>query len=95
MHIYSEKPDNFEWIVEATANMAIRRAQAHREGLNNLTRGEFITAFFNYCPSINGIFRPWPVFSLFAILDVALLRLRLQNRCGLGQGRNLPFLDGR
>jgi hypothetical protein len=35
-----------------------------------------------------------PVFSLIAILEAALLRLRLQNRCGLGQGRNLPFLDG-
>jgi hypothetical protein len=34
------------------------------------------------------------VFSLFSILDVALLRLRLQNRFGLGQGRNLLFLDG-
>jgi hypothetical protein len=34
------------------------------------------------------------VFSLFAILYVALLRLRLQNRCGLGRGRNLLFLKG-
>ena len=34
-------------------------------------------------PSRNGIFRPGPAFSLFAILDVALLRLRLQDRCGL------------
>jgi len=30
----------------------------------------------------------------FAILDVALLRLRLQNRCGLGLNPNLPLLDG-
>ena len=45
--IHSVKPENFEWIVEATANMAIRRAQAHREGLDNLTRGEFVTAFVN------------------------------------------------
>jgi hypothetical protein len=35
-----------------------------------------------------------PAFSLFAILAVASLRLRLQNRCGLGLNRNLPFLDG-
>jgi hypothetical protein len=28
------------------------------------------------------------------ILDVAPLRLRFQNRCGLGLDRNLPFLDG-
>ncbi len=49
----------------------------------------------NQCPSINGIFRPGPAFSLFAVLDVALLRLRLsryRRDCGLGRGRNLPFL---
>ena len=46
-NIHPVQPDSFEWIVEATANMAIRRAQANREGLNNLTWGEFITAFFN------------------------------------------------
>jgi hypothetical protein len=38
-NIPSVQPDDFEWIVKATANMAIRRAQAHREGLNNLTWG--------------------------------------------------------
>ena len=38
-NIQSVQPDDFEWIVEATANMAIHRAQAHREGLNNLTWG--------------------------------------------------------
>ncbi|MGA8242514.1 MAG: hypothetical protein WB818_18200 [Desulfobacterales bacterium] len=43
--IHAVQPDNVEWIVEATANMAIRRARAHREGLNNLTWGEFVTAF--------------------------------------------------
>jgi hypothetical protein len=47
MRIHSVQSDNVDWIVEATANMAICRAQAHREGLNNLTWGEFITAFFN------------------------------------------------
>jgi len=35
-----------------------------------------------------------PAFSLFAILGVDGLRLRLRNRCGLGLNRNLPFLDG-
>jgi hypothetical protein len=49
---------------------------------------------FSWCPSINGIFRPMPAFSLFAILDVEGLRLRVRNRCGLGLNRNLPFLDG-
>jgi glutathione synthase/RimK-type ligase-like ATP-grasp enzyme len=42
---YTVQQDNFEWVVEATANMAIRRARAHREGRNNLTWGEFITSF--------------------------------------------------
>jgi hypothetical protein len=32
-----------------------------------------------------------PAFSLFAILGVDGLRLRLRNRCGLGLNRNLPF----
>ena len=35
-----------------------------------------------------------PAFSLFAILGVVALRLRLRNRCGLGLNRNPPFLDG-
>jgi hypothetical protein len=33
---------NFEWIVEAAANMAIRRAKNHKEGKMNLTWGEFV-----------------------------------------------------
>lgn len=42
--------DNFEWIVEAAANMAIRRAKAHKPGLNNLTWGDFVTSFVNNKP---------------------------------------------
>jgi len=37
--------ENFEWIVEAAANMAIRRAKSHKKGLNNLTWGKFIKSF--------------------------------------------------
>ena len=37
--------DNFGWIVEAAANMAIRKAQAHVEGRNNLTWGEFVRTY--------------------------------------------------
>jgi hypothetical protein len=37
--------ENFDWIVEAAANMAIRRAKAHKEGQNNLTWGTFIKSF--------------------------------------------------
>ncbi len=34
--------ENFEWVVENAANMAIERAQAHRDGGNNLTWGQYI-----------------------------------------------------
>jgi hypothetical protein len=34
--------ENFAWVVETAANYAIERAQAHREGLDNLTWGEYI-----------------------------------------------------
>jgi hypothetical protein len=37
--------ENFDWIVEAAANMAIRRAKAHKAGQNNLTWGNFIKSF--------------------------------------------------
>ncbi len=37
--------ENFEWIVEAAANMAIRRAKSHKVGQNNLTWGNFIKSF--------------------------------------------------
>jgi hypothetical protein len=37
--------ENFEWIVEEAANMAIRRAKKHIPNQNNLTWGSFITQF--------------------------------------------------
>jgi hypothetical protein len=37
--------ENFDWIVEAAANMAIRRAKAYKAGQNNLTWGNFIKSF--------------------------------------------------
>jgi hypothetical protein len=43
---------NFEWIVEAASNMAIKRAQVHKAGQNNLTWGNFITTFANNKPLI-------------------------------------------
>jgi len=42
--------ENFEWIVEAAANMAIRRAKNHKKGQNNLTWGSFIKTFANDVP---------------------------------------------
>jgi glutathione synthase/RimK-type ligase-like ATP-grasp enzyme len=37
--------ENFNWIVNAAANMAIRRAKAHKPDQNNLTWGTFISYF--------------------------------------------------
>jgi hypothetical protein len=37
--------DNFEWIVEAAAEMAIKRAKEFKEGKNNLTWGKFVKSF--------------------------------------------------
>jgi glutathione synthase/RimK-type ligase-like ATP-grasp enzyme len=45
--VHSVGEENFEWIVEAAANMAIRRAVNFREGINNLTWGDFIYASAN------------------------------------------------
>jgi glutathione synthase/RimK-type ligase-like ATP-grasp enzyme len=39
--------ENFEWIVEAASNMAIRRAKNHQAGKNNLTWGDFIISAAN------------------------------------------------
>ncbi len=34
--------ENFDWVVETAANMAIERAKKHQDGKNNLTWGSFI-----------------------------------------------------
>jgi len=34
--------ENFEWVVETAANYAIERAQAQRDGVDNLTWGEYV-----------------------------------------------------
>jgi predicted flap endonuclease-1-like 5' DNA nuclease/glutathione synthase/RimK-type ligase-like ATP-grasp enzyme len=45
--------DNFEWVVENAAMMAIERARIHREGQNNLTWGTFVkNAIAGYAPNI-------------------------------------------
>lgn len=50
--IYSVGPDNFEWVVEAAANMAIERAKNQVAGQINLTWGTFINQ------AVNGISTP-------------------------------------
>jgi glutathione synthase/RimK-type ligase-like ATP-grasp enzyme len=42
--------DNFEWVVETSANYAIERALAQRAGTNNLTWGEFVIKGINKQP---------------------------------------------
>jgi predicted flap endonuclease-1-like 5' DNA nuclease len=45
--------DNFEWVVENAAMMAIERARIHREGQNNLTWGTFVkNAIAGYAPNM-------------------------------------------
>jgi hypothetical protein len=46
-----------------------------------------------WCSSKNGILQPGEVFSLFSILDIVPLRLRLQKTRNLTLNRNLAFLD--
>jgi glutathione synthase/RimK-type ligase-like ATP-grasp enzyme len=46
--------ENFKWIVEAASEMAIRRAVNHREGINNLTWGDFIYDSANNQPLTEG-----------------------------------------
>ncbi|HAP35752.1 MAG TPA: hypothetical protein DCQ28_07340 [Bacteroidetes bacterium] len=43
--INSVGQENFDWIVETVASMAIRRAKAHQPGKNNLRWGKFVTSF--------------------------------------------------
>jgi glutathione synthase/RimK-type ligase-like ATP-grasp enzyme len=40
--IHSVGSENFEWVVEAAANMAIDRAKKHKPGQTNLTWGTFV-----------------------------------------------------
>jgi len=43
--LHSVGRENFEWVVETAAEMAIRKAREHVDGENNLAWGEFVTAF--------------------------------------------------
>jgi glutathione synthase/RimK-type ligase-like ATP-grasp enzyme len=45
--VHSVGQENFDWVVEAAANMAINKAKIHKEGMNNLTWGQFVRASAN------------------------------------------------
>jgi hypothetical protein len=40
--VHSVGEENFEWVVENAANMAIERALAHKDGADNLTWGTYL-----------------------------------------------------
>lgn len=44
--------ENFDWVVETSAKYAIERAQAHVEGQDNLTWGEYVRTSVNDVPLI-------------------------------------------
>ncbi len=53
--VHSVGEENFNWVVEAAANMAIRRAQAQKPGQDNLTWGTMVRAAVaaeNLTPSV-------------------------------------------
>ena len=43
---------NFEWVVETSANYAIEKALANKEGEDNLTWGEYVRRGANKNPLI-------------------------------------------
>lgn len=40
--VHSVGQENFDWVVETSANYAIEKAQAHKPGQDNLTWGEYV-----------------------------------------------------
>jgi len=50
--IKSVGQENFDWVVETTANYAIERAKAQKDGQDNLTWGEYIKSSVNGVPLI-------------------------------------------
>ena len=50
--INSVGQDNFNWVVETSANYAIEKAMSHIEGADNLTWGEYIKRGSNKQPLI-------------------------------------------
>jgi glutathione synthase/RimK-type ligase-like ATP-grasp enzyme len=44
--------DNFEWVVETSAQYAIERARAHQDGQDNLTWGEYVKGAAKQAPKV-------------------------------------------
>jgi len=45
--------ENFEWVVETAANYAIERAQSQKDGLDNLTWGEYVKGSASKIPLVS------------------------------------------
>lgn len=53
--VHSVGEENFEWVVETAANMAIEKALAHKDGGNNLTWGTYVR------DSVQGLMPSMPI----------------------------------
>jgi glutathione synthase/RimK-type ligase-like ATP-grasp enzyme len=50
--LHSIGEDNFHWVVDAAARMAVRKARAHVPGRNNLRWGDFVRTFATPRPAV-------------------------------------------
>jgi hypothetical protein len=53
--VHSVGEENFEWVVETAATMAIEKAKAHKDGANNLTWGSYVGG------AVNGVLPSLPL----------------------------------
>ncbi|MFQ5447287.1 MAG: RimK family alpha-L-glutamate ligase, partial [Saprospiraceae bacterium] len=57
--VHSVGQENFEWVVEISANYAIERARKHKDGQRNLSWGTFVkNAAQGLVPSVDGAAKP-------------------------------------
>ncbi|HEY9197591.1 MAG TPA: hypothetical protein VIM77_15050, partial [Mucilaginibacter sp.] len=56
--IKSVGQDNFEWVVETSADYAIERAKKQMDGLDNLTWGEFVKTSAAKTPLVSAKTKP-------------------------------------
>ena len=90
---------NFEWVVEAVSEMAIRKAREHVPGRDNLSWGKFVQAAVKRgasCRDVSHCRRRRPLCILSAALDAAqsgqVPRLTTQNDARVSQRIQLDSL---
>lgn len=64
--------DNFEWVVETAADYAIERAKKQKDGLDNLTWGEFVKTSAAKTPLVGAKVKPAKVDVSVAKVDHAI-----------------------